>query len=179
MSRWNIQSTDKTMIIEVDANLLEHPLDGFAHQCNCFHTMGGGIAARIKAKYPEAYKADQQHGHRGDISRLGKFSVVKARDDKYIYNVYGQFNFGGWKRNTDYEALHNGLTGVRNHAIEVNVLRLGLPKNMGCVLGGGSWLVVRAIIEDIFADCSVELNICNYEPTPQTKVPRTTPDEPV
>lgn len=152
------------MVIEVDANLLEYPLDGFGHQCNCFHTMGAGIAAAIKAKYPEAYKADLQHGRRGDITRLSKMSVVKSHDDKYIYNIYGQYNFGGWKRNTSYDALYSGLELVRSHALEANVTRLGLPRNMGCRLGGGSWTVVRAIIEDLFADCTqIELTICNYD----------------
>ncbi len=154
---------DGKMIVEIDANLLEYPLDGFGHSCNCFHTFGAGLALRIRQKYPEAYEADLRHGRRGDISRLGKMSVVKAHDDKYIYNVYGQFNFGGWKRNTDYEALHKGLTAVKEHAIEANVLRLGLPKNMGCRLGGGNWNIVRAIIDDIFAEGPIELTICNYD----------------
>lgn len=151
------------MIVEIDANLLEHPLDGFGHQCNCFHTMGAGIAARIRAKYPETYKADMQHGRRGDITRLGKMSVVKAWDDKYIYNIYGQYNFGMGKRCTNYEALYTGLELVRSHALEANVQRLGLPKNMGCRLGGGSWDVVRAIIGDLFGDVPIELTICNYD----------------
>lgn len=151
-------------IEEVNENLLDYPLDGFIHQCNCFHTMGGGIALRIKQKYPEALKADLRHGRRGDITRLGKFSVVKAHDDKYIYNMYGQYNFGMEKRQTNYEAVYNGLMGIARHAITANVMRLGLPKNMGCRLGGGSWNVVRAIIEDIFdKDCGIKLYICNYE----------------
>lgn len=151
------------MILEINANLLEYPLDGFGHQCNCFHTMGAGIAARIKGKYPEAYKADIQHGHTGDITRLGKISVVKAHDDKFIYNIYGQYSFGLGKRHTNYEAVYNGLLAVKEHALQANVQKLGLPKNMGCRLGGGSWIVVRAIIEDIFADSQIEMTICNYD----------------
>ncbi len=155
------------MINEIDADLLECPLDGFAHSCNCFHTFGGGIALRVKQKYPEAYKADLMHGRRGNSTRLGKFSYVKAHDDKYIYNVYGQFNLGTWARMTNYEALYTGLAGVHDHALEANVRRLGLPRKMGCSLGGGSWTVVRAIIEDIFANSPIELSICNYEPISQ------------
>jgi O-acetyl-ADP-ribose deacetylase (regulator of RNase III) len=152
------------MIIEVDANLLEHPLDGFGHQCNCFHTMGGGIALRIKEKYPEAYQADIKHGRRGDMSRLGKFSVVKTSDDKFIYNLYGQYNFGLGKRCTNYEALYTALEGMAQHAIQANVLKLGLPKNMGCRLGGGNWNIVRALIGEVFdGDSGIELTICNYD----------------
>jgi O-acetyl-ADP-ribose deacetylase (regulator of RNase III) len=151
------------MIHEIDANLLEHPLDGFMHQCNCFHTMGSGIAKRIREKYPEAYKADIFHGRKGDMSRLGSFSTVKAHDDKQIYNMYGQYNFGLEKRQTNYEAVYKGLLAIREHTIANNIKKLGLPRNMGCKLGGGSWLVVRAMIEDVFGTWLDDLYICNYE----------------
>ena len=144
--------------------LLEcYELDGFIHQANCFHTMGGGIALRIKQKYPELYKADLEHGKRGDINRLGKFSTVKCHDDKQGYNLYSQYDFGYGKKNTNYEALYNGLILIKEHATNNNILKLGLPKNMGCRLGGGHWKIVNAIIEDIFEEWENELLICNYD----------------
>jgi len=152
------------MIIEIDTNLLEYPLDGFLHQANCFHTMGGGIAFFIKKKYPELYEADVQHGPRGDVGRLGQFSFVKCHDDKIGYNLYSQHNFGGMHRNTNYEALYSGLAKIKIHSEENNIHKLGLPRNMGCVLGGGSWRVVKAIIDDVFDNWGDELYICNYNP---------------
>lgn len=152
-------------IIEVDANLLEYPLDGFGHQCNCFHTMGAGIAAAIKTKYPEAYEADLKFGRRGDTSKLGKFSTVKTYDEKYVYNLYGQYNMGTWKRQTSYDALCNALTGVKEHATNNLVKRLGFPRNMGCALGGGDWRVVYALLQSVFeGDDNFEIYICNYTP---------------
>ena len=65
------------MIHEFDVNLLEYPLDGFIHSCNCFHTFGAGIALQIKRKYPELYEADAKHGPAGDRNRLGTFSTIK------------------------------------------------------------------------------------------------------
>lgn len=151
------------MIYEVDADLLAFPdIDAFVHQANCFHTMGAGIAKQIKEKYPEMYKADIAHGRSGDMTRLGKFSWAKCHDGKIGYNLYSQYNFGGWKRNTNYEAVANGLTAVVNHAIVQGVTRLGLPKNMGCTLGGGSWPVVRAIIDSVVAEFTIDVYICNY-----------------
>lgn len=150
-------------IMEINADLLEYPLDGLCHSCNCMHTMGGGIAARISQKYPEAYTADLEHGSCGDPKRLGNFSWVKAYDDKIIYNLYGQYDLGRWERHTNYEAVYNGMSLIRQHAIENNVLRLGLPKNMGCRLGGGSWNVVNAMVYDIFLGHPLEVFICNYD----------------
>ena len=151
------------MIHEIDANLLEYPLDGFMHQCNCFHTMGSGIAKRIREKYPEAYTADLKHGRKGDRIRLGSFSTVKTHDDKQVYNVYAQYTFGMEKRHTDYEAVYKGMYSVCAHATVNNILKLGLPRNIGCKLGGGSWIIVRAIIEEVFGAWQHDLYICNYE----------------
>lgn len=157
-------SQNSRPIIEVDANLLEYDLQGFIHQCNCFHTMGGGIALRIREKYPELYEADVKHGRRGDRTRLGAYSTCKLHDGKQGYNMYGQYYFGSQGRHTDYEAVYTGLQLIAHHAVENSILRLGLPKNMGCRLGGGSWNIVRAIIDDIFdTDSGLTLYICNYD----------------
>ena len=150
------------MITDVNENLLEFPLDGFMHSCNCFHTFGAGIALSVRQKYPEAFDADRKHGRRGDMSRLGKFSYVKAHDDKYIYNIYGQYNFGTWSRMTNYEAMYNGMFLVKEHAINNNVNRIGLPNNMGCKLGGGDFRIIRTMIEVIFEEYNGEVFICNY-----------------
>lgn len=151
------------MIIEKNADLLEENLDGFCHSCNCFHTFGAGLALRVKNKYPELYKADIQHGRKGDNTRLGQFSTIKCHDDKQGYNLYGQYNYGMEKRHTNYEAVYKGLYSICSHATVNNILKLGLPKYMGCRLGGGSWIIVRAIIEDVFGMWQNDLYICNYE----------------
>lgn len=148
------------MIKEVEANLLEYPVDGIIHQANCFHTMGGGIALRIKQRFPEAYEADLKTKE-GDRNKLGDFSVAVLPSNFHIYNVYGQYTFGEG-RQTRYDALYDGLAAVELHACENGLQKLGLPKRMGCVLGGGSWTVVEAIIKDIFEKSPLELHICDY-----------------
>lgn len=148
------------MITEVDTNLLEYPVDGIIHQCNCHHTMGGGIAFRIKNKFPEAYEADLTTPC-GDKSKLGTFSVAVLPSNYHIYNMYSQF-FIGMGRMTNYEAVATGLSAIKRHASSAGLKKLGLPKFMGCRLGGGDWRVVRAIIDVEFADDPMELFICNY-----------------
>lgn len=151
------------MIKEIDANLLEYPLDAIGHFCNCMHVMGGGLALRVKQKYPEAYAADKDTKC-GDTKKLGSFSyVVSKQDGKHIFNCYTQFNYGHGTRHTSYDAVAHSLSKV-NRFLQDNALKtFGLPKNAGCVLGGGSWVVVRAIIEDVFGQSPIELYICNYE----------------
>jgi O-acetyl-ADP-ribose deacetylase (regulator of RNase III) len=149
------------MIIEKDANLLTEPLDGIMHSCNCMHIMGGGIALRIKEKFPEAYKADLET-EKGDRTKLGTFSLAILPTNFHIYNMYGQFNIGMGK-NTSYDAFDTGLKRIEQHARENGLKKVGLPKNMGCRLGGGSWTVIHAIITDIFINSPLELFICNYD----------------
>ena len=160
------------MITEINANLLEPivtetetiNLDGIIHQANCMHIMGGGIALRIRNKFPEAYEADLKTP-KADPKKLGTFSVGVLPSNFHIYNMYSQFNIG-FGRMTDYSAVVNGLEAIRENAIENGLKKLGLPKYMGCRLGGGYWPVVRAIIEEVFDSKSegiLDLYICNYE----------------
>lgn len=149
------------MINEIDANLLEYPVDGIIHQANCFHTMGGGIALRIKNKFPEAYESDLATP-KGDREKVGTFSVAVLPSNLHIYNMYSQYMFG-MGRQTDYTAVANGLEKIVLHALENGLKSLGLPKYMGCRLGGGSWPVVRAIIDEVFSVRDIDLYICNYE----------------
>ena len=136
-----------------------------AHQCNCFHTMGAGIARQIAIKYPEALEADKDTPY-GDIKKLGLFSqsAVKGSKDKIIYNVYGQHRFGSEKRHTSYDALVDGLTRVRFDCLENGLTKLGIPFNIGCRLGGGKWKIVRSIVETIFESAPPDLYICQYDP---------------
>jgi len=152
------------MIFEKDANLLDFNLGAFIHSCNCFHTMGAGIAYQIKQKYPMLFKADVAHGRAGDHTRLGKFSWADLPDGKRGYNLYSQFNLGMEKRQTNYEAMYKGLEAIKMHLTLAPIENVGVPFNMGCKLGGGSWRVVRAILDDIFEQGGINLYICKYEP---------------
>jgi len=149
------------MIYEKDANLLEFPLDGIIHSANCFHTMGGGIALRIKNKFPSAYEADLRTTY-GDKSKLGTISLAVLPSNLHIYNLYGQFSMGAG-RHTSYDAICEGLERIEFHARDNALKKIGLPARMGCMLGGGNWRVVRAIIDVVFENSPLDLYICNYQ----------------
>ena len=64
--------------------------------CNCFNTMGGGIAREIRERYPEVAKADMET-IRGDYNKLGTWTVGYARLNNTpaayrIINAYTQYN---------------------------------------------------------------------------------------
>lgn len=150
------------------ADLLEQDdINVIIHQANCHHTMGSGIAAAIKKKYPEAYAADLKTGF-GDISKMGTYSKAITKDGKRILNLYSQFNFGYGKRHTDYNAMANGMALIRKDILAApnkSKLVLGMPYKIGSALGGGSWRVVEAIIHDTFEESGLKLVICELENT--------------
>ena len=60
---------------------LEGKFDVITHGCNCFNTMGAGIARQIAIEFPEAAIADN-YTKRGDKSKLGTIGVVDIERGK-------------------------------------------------------------------------------------------------
>ena len=147
------------MITDVQSDIFDVKCDAIIHQANCFHTMGSGIAAFIREKFPEAYIADCET-KRGDPEKIGTFSFAKVQNPEYpnvkvIVNLYSQFDFNGNYRCTRYDALTDGLTALRDKMrskANGKLRTLAIPFRIGSNRGGGDWRVVRAIIESVFGD---------------------------
>lgn len=123
------------------------------HGCNCFCTMGAGIAAQIKKVFPKAYEADLTT-RKGDKDKLGGYSIGREivgnsffHDELVIVNAYTQFN---WARQNDapvdYDAISSVLSKV-DKSFPHPKTRFGLPR-IGCGLAGGDWEKVEDIILD-------------------------------
>lgn len=84
------------MLKHIKGNLLDLAEQGNFHiivqGCNCFKTMGSGIAKEIRERYPEAYEADIQYGVSGDYDKLGNYSVMLGKQFN-IVNAYTQYDF--------------------------------------------------------------------------------------
>ena len=65
--------------------------DIIVHGCNCFDTMGSGIARQIADQYPMAAAADRVSSP-GDINKLGTFTTASAGQFA-IVNAYTQYDF--------------------------------------------------------------------------------------
>lgn len=69
--------------------------DVIIHGCNCFCTMGAGIAKVIKQEFPEAYLPDLQT-EVGSREKLGSYSLASnTRNDInfIILNAYTLYNW--------------------------------------------------------------------------------------
>jgi O-acetyl-ADP-ribose deacetylase (regulator of RNase III) len=123
--------------------------DVIIHGCNCFNTMGAGLAKEIKQRYPAAYEVDLKTS-RGSKDKLGNFTFVKVQSpikdhEFFIINLYTQFHYAWHKDQSkdlfEYEHFDKGLIRVSDfilsRTLDGNPLKVGLPL-IGCGLAGGN-----------------------------------------
>lgn len=118
--------------------------DVIVHGCNCFCTMGAGIAKLIRDKFPEAYQADQKTGM-GDKKKLGTYSwarIERNGTNFTIVNGYTQYDFSGPGPLVDYGAVQKLFARIKK---EFPHQRIGYPK-IGAGLAKGDWDVISGII---------------------------------
>lgn len=123
---------------------LQGTFDVIVHGCNCFCTMGAGIAHSIQMQFPEAYAADLMTT-RGDRNKLGYFSSATVRENGHnitIINGYTQFQPSGSLPLVDYDAVENLFKRIKK---EFSGKRIGYPK-IGAGLAGGDWQKIEQII---------------------------------
>ncbi|MCX2680146.1 macro domain-containing protein [Galbibacter sp. EGI 63066] len=134
----------------IQGDLIELALDGefdlIVHGCNCFCTMGAGIAKTIKLKFPKAYEADLKTG-KGDRPKLGKlsFAEIELPNGKLtVVNAYTQYHWRGSGRKADYDAIREAFKKIKE---SFSGLRIGYPA-IGAGLAGGDWNVISKIIAE-------------------------------
>jgi O-acetyl-ADP-ribose deacetylase (regulator of RNase III) len=139
-------------------------LDVVVHGCNCFCTMGAGIARQIAQKYPEIKKIDSKTVY-GDIRKLTHHTMgVVGNDYKFkIINAYTQYrpgrvvdefvlysNIEKAVRNIfalGPEELLRGLPREKNH-----IVRIGFPR-IGAGIAGGDCNIISSIIKKEYKAC--------------------------
>lgn len=137
--------------------------DYIIHGCNCFHTMGSGIAGQLVKHYPLILEADKFTKY-GDIKKLGTWTSVKVIENGIqfvIVNAYTQFFFGLGTDVFDYEAFDKFLNNFKTFLSydRFSKRRIGFPQ-IGAGLAGGDWNVILKSIEN-FAD-SQDVTIVIY-----------------
>lgn len=108
---------------------------------NIFNTMGGGIAASIAKKFPEAYQADLQTV-KGDRKKLGTytFAVINGLT---VVNAYTQATFWDPTDMLDYDAVDKVMEKIANDFPDKNI---GMPL-IGAGLAMGKWERLAKVIE--------------------------------
>ena len=133
---------------EVRGNLITMAQNGdfdiIVHGCNCFHTMGGGIALQICKTWPQVYGVDCTTIY-GDRKKLGTISSIDISNDNSlltVVNAYTQFRFGRGKQ-VSYEAIRDCFRKIKK---SYHDRKIGIPM-IGAGLAGGDWDIISDIIE--------------------------------
>lgn len=153
-----------------------------AHGCNCFCTMGAGIAPQMARAFGVDTLPGEHPDSRGDIRKLGNIEWKMWGHPKnlIVVNAYTQYGFGrnhseGTEVPLDYEALTMCMRKI-NYVFKGK--HIGLPR-VGCGLAGGIWdsselplnklqalpfgfKDVKTIIQTELKDC--DITIVNYKP---------------
>jgi len=150
---------------EIKGNLIDLGLEGhfdiIVHGCNCFCTMGAGIAKEIKERIPDAWRADQRT-HKGDIMKLGNYTFADLEiNDKgwlTIINAYTQYRYGpnhedGDKKPVDYDAIRLAMRKINHNYKKKSI---GIPL-IGAGLAGGDWEIIKKIIQQELKDMDVTI----------------------
>jgi len=161
------EPTDNTLypqLNEITGDLITMAADGsfdlIAHGCNCFHTMGAGLALALAKRFPEIRAADQQTIY-ADRTKLGTYSLAQVFTRApgkllTILNCYTQYYYG-WIKTAkplcSYPATQQVMT-IINH--EFKGQHLGLPR-IGGGLARGKWSIIKAIIGRSTPDLKVTI----------------------
>ena len=140
------------MLNHTKGNLLDLAVQGkfniIMHGCNCFNTMGSGIAREIRERFPEAAMVDSMT-ESGDKSKLGSITVSGAPNELggfVIVNAYTQYSTSKAREDVfEYEAFQKILNAfVKDAGPGMNI---GLPY-IGMGLAGGNKERIMGMIED-------------------------------
>lgn len=154
---------------EIEGNLIHLAIAGefdvIAHGCNCFCTMGAGIAPQMAYAFDCHAFPLEHEDYSGDINKLGQidyeFCYLGPENSKEtaVVNCYTQYGPGfNHKENTihalSYPALILCLQKI-NHTFKGK--HIGLPYVIGCGLAGGDPVSVIELIKKNLSNMKVTM----------------------
>ncbi len=144
-------------LIKIRGDLLESKADYICHQVNCMGVMGSGVAAQVKAKWPEVYNdycKAFDYGSNKDM--LGYITVTPVSGGHSVINMFSQYKYGyDGQRYTNYEAFANCLEKIL--AVTKPGDTIAFPRLIGCDRGGANWTIIKCMIETILVDRDIEI----------------------
>ncbi len=137
----------------------ERQFSAIAHGCNCFHTMGAGIAGQIAKQFPSAYDADLVTS-RGNYMKLGRRSDAMTKFGR-IFNLYTQYRPGVEPPLSLYNNIQSAFKGLNWEFGRDPFFMLGIPK-IGAGIAGGDWDYIACLIDGATPDLMI--TVVEYKP---------------
>ncbi len=132
--------------------------DVIVHGCNCFCTMGKGLAKALRDLHPEIYEADQRTTE-GDHEKLGCIDDVYVGNEQWVVNAYSQFQYGNEGVFINYAALEKIMEALNKLAERLSVRLKRSPRICMPLIGGtnagGDPMFIREIIQRKAGDLDI------------------------
>ena len=149
---------------------LSGQFDIIVQGCNCFNTMGSGIAAQIREVFPDAWEADQAT-LAGSYDKLGNYTwathALSEHDQKLIVvNAYTQYRFNGSGQREDHFNYIAFRLILEKLAQRWPGRRWGFPA-IGCGLAGGDRGIIMDMIQwfsETVEPASGTVTVVEYQP---------------
>lgn len=154
-----LHGAENSKVRLIEGNLFETDAEIICHGCNCFNTMGKGVAKEMAKRYPEAKRVDSLTV-KGDRSKMGQYTLA-VENGKYIANLYTQYTF--WDKNDMFsiDALRSSLQSVLDNSIPR--LAVAVPA-IGLGLANGVPEEVFKVIQDVADENLREIRLYILEP---------------
>jgi len=139
-------------IITKVGNLLDIKAGHIVHGCNSLGAMGSGVALAIRNMYPGAYESYRATFDNEGLE-MGWAYPYCPTPELVIWNAITQEFYGSdGRRYVSYDAVQYAFKEI-NEAILHPDGPASIPQEIhipfiGSGLGGGSWEIIKAIIED-------------------------------
>ena len=167
------------MITTINKDILTVDKGVIVHSVNCIGAVGG-LAGAIARKWPKNADEYRAHVKRQElpIMLMGSVFEVNVAHNLFVANLFGQYDIGMSKQQTEYAALirgfdkiaysyfvgndtetsDDGVFGVNEHPIALKDIYI--PYKIGCGLGGADWNLVQEIINKSFENSHKNVYIC-------------------
>ena len=82
--------------------------------------------------------------------------ISQIKPYNFIAHIVGQMNYGRMSKFTNYQALNIAFSNLQSFRESLDrKVPIFFPWRMGSGLGGGSWRIVKDIIEEHFPDAII------------------------
>ena len=119
-----------------------------AHCISADCKLGAGIAKIFRRKFGRIDQLKSTNAMVGEVAPL-------LVNNRFVYNLVTKEHF--WEKPT-YESLKNSLIGMKDHAMQHNVIEICMPR-IGCGLDRLEWNKVKSILEEVFGNGSIVITV--------------------
>ena len=170
------------MITTINKDILTVDKGVIVHSVNCIGAVGG-LAGAIARKWPENAKKYREYveHQKSSIMLLGSVFEVNVAHNLFVANLFGQYNIGMSKQQTEYSALISGFKKIADtffygndtedlycgalgyESVSITLNDVYIPYRIGCGLGRADWEKVQDILHQIFENSHKNVYICKHE----------------